>query len=96
MALASHSDYVQIVTGIGKEDLWYDDNSPQPPSYTAEAIADLDIFRQADKLVLVTDYVTRGNLIDDIYSKAESKGYIPYATVRDLDSLTINPGHEPD
>lgn len=95
-ALASHSDYVQIVTGIGKEDLWYDDNSPQPSSYTAEAIAYLDVFRQSDKLVLVTDYVTQENLIDDFYSKAESKSYVPYATVRDLDSLTINSGHEPD
>lgn len=95
-ALAYHSDYVQMVTGIGKEDLWYDDNTPQPPAYTAEAIADLDVFRQAGKLVLVTDYVTQGNLVDDFYSKAESKGYVPYATVRDLDRLTINPGHEPD
>lgn len=94
--LASHSDYVKMVTGIGKEDLWYDDNSSQPDYYTDEAIGNLDIFRQSGKLVMVTDYVTRSELIDDFYSKAENKGYIPYATVRDLDRLTINPGHEPD
>ncbi len=95
-ALASHSDYVQVVSGIGKEDLWYDDSTRQSSSYTAEAIAYLDIFRQAGKLVLVTDYVTQSDLIDDFYSKAGSRGYIPYATVRDLDRLTINSGHEPD
>jgi len=95
-ALSSHSDYVQIVTGIGQEDTWYEDNEPQPARHTNEVIAGLDVFKQAGKLVLVTDYVTRPELIDSFYAKAEAKGYVPYATVRDLDVLTINPGHEPD
>lgn len=95
-ALSSHSDYVQVVNGIGKEDTWYDDNTPQPSSYTIEVIANLDVFKQAGRLVLVIDYVTQQTLIDDIYSKAIAKGYVAYATVRDLDRLTINPGHEPD
>lgn len=95
-ALSSHLDYVQVVTGIGKEDTWYNDNFPQPSSYTSEVIANLDIFKQAQKLVLVVDYVTVQNLIDDFYSKAETQGYTPYATVRDLDVLTINSDHEPD
>ena len=94
--LSTHSDYVQIVSGIGKEDLWYYDNTPQPPEYINEAISNLDVFKNAGKLVLVIDYVTQKELIDDFYSKAISKGYIPYATVRSLDSLVINPGHEPD
>ena len=95
-ALSSYSDYVQTVTGIGKEDTWYNDNTPQPSSYTTEVIAHLDVFRQAAKPVLVIDYATESNLIDDFYSKAIAKGYVPYATVRGLDALTINPGHEPD
>lgn len=95
-ALSSHSNYVQIVSGIGKEDLWYNDNTAQPLSYTNEAIAHLDAFKQAGKLVLVIDYVTQKDLIDDFYSKAKAKGYVPYATVRELDKLTINPGHDPD
>ena len=48
------------------------------------------------KLVLVMDYVTQQDLIDDFYSKARAKGYVPYATVMNLDKLTINPGYEPD
>lgn len=95
-ALSSHSDYVQTANGIGKEDTWYNDNDLQPAAYTNEVIANLDVFRQAGQLVLGIDYVTQPNLIDDFYAKARAQGYVPYATVRDLDSLTINPGHAPD
>ncbi len=95
-ALSGYLDYVQTVTGIGREDTWYEDNDPQPSGHTAEVIAGLDVFAQAGRLVLVTDYVTRSELIDDFYARAEAKGYVPYATVRGLDALTINPGHEPD
>lgn len=27
---------------------------------------------------------------------APAQGFIPYVTVRDLDQMTINPGHPPD
>jgi cysteinyl-tRNA synthetase, unknown class len=94
--LSTHVDYVQSVTGIGKEDTWYNDNLRQPSSYTAEVIENLDVFKRAGKLVLVTDYVTQKSRIDDFYAKAWAHGYVPYATIRDLDALTINPGHEPD
>ncbi|MFQ6089351.1 MAG: MJ1477/TM1410 family putative glycoside hydrolase [Candidatus Methanofastidiosia archaeon] len=95
-ALSSHSGYLQAVSGIGKEDTWYDGNTPQLSLYTSRVIANLDAFKQAGKLVLVIDYVTNQNLIDDFYSKAKAKGYVPYATIRDLDALIINPEHEPD
>ena len=94
--LASHLDYVQTVDGIGREDVWYNDNTTNPPSLVNSVTSYLDIFKKAGKLVLVIDYVTEPTLIDDFYSKAKGKGYIPYATVRSLDKLTINPGHEPD
>lgn len=94
--LASHPDYVAAVTGIGREDLWYLDNTPQPTEETDAALANLDVFRAAGKLVLVTDYVTQPALIDDFYARAHAKGYVPYATVRDLDALTVNAGHVPD
>ncbi|MFH1454050.1 MAG: MJ1477/TM1410 family putative glycoside hydrolase [Armatimonadota bacterium] len=94
--LSSDLNYVQIVTGMGKEDLWYNDNKKQANDYTNEAIDCLDTFKRAGKLILVIDYVTEQNLIDDFYSKAQAKDYIPYATVRMLDKITINAGHEPD
>ena len=95
-ALANYSEYVQVVSGIGKEDTWYDDDAPQPDSYTAEVIDYLNIFSQAEKLVLVVDYVTETDLIDNFYFLAESNGYVPYSTIRELDTITINAGHHPD
>gem|GEM_PF-1112112 len=95
-SLASHPDYVQAVSGIGKEDLWYMDNDPQPAEYTEAALQELDVFLRAGRRVLVVDYVTLPVAIDDFYAKAEERGYVPYATVRDLDALTVNPGHPPD
>lgn len=94
--LAVHDDYVATVTGIGREDLWYNGDTPQPADITQAGIATLDRFREAGKLVLVTDYVTRPATIADFYANARAKGYIPYATTRDLDVLTINTGYEPD
>jgi cysteinyl-tRNA synthetase, unknown class len=94
--LSVHPDYLQAVTGIGKEDLFYNDNQPQRPAETRYSIRQLDRFKAAGKPVLVTDYVTKPLLINAFYSKAKAKGYTPYATRRDLNVLTINPGHEPD
>lgn len=94
--LADFPNYVAAVTGIGREDTWYDGNQSQPPSETNFVLQYLDVFKNAGKLILVTDYVTMPALIDNFYSLAQNKGYVPYATVRDLDQLTINPSHEPD
>lgn len=94
--LSRHPDYVQTVSGIGKEDLFYDGNRRQPASEVRWSVNQLDRFKEAGKPVLVTDYVTQRDKIDAFYRKAEVHGYIPYATRRDLDVLTINRGHAPD
>jgi uncharacterized protein (TIGR01370 family) len=87
---------MQVVTGIGADDVWYHDNVSQSASYTNEVMQNLDVFRSAGKLVLVVDYVTQITKIDDFYQNAVAKDYVPYATQRTLDVLTINAGHEPD
>ncbi len=94
--LSVHRDYVRTVSGIGKEDLFYDGNRRQSAAETSYSVRQLDRFKQAGKPVLVTDYVTQQAKIDAFYQKALSHGYVPYATRRDLDVLTINPGHAPD
>jgi cysteinyl-tRNA synthetase, unknown class len=94
--LSRHPDYVQAASGIGKEDLFYDGNRRQPADEVRWSVRQLDRFKEAGKPVLVTDYVTRRARIDAFYEKAHSHGYVPYATRRDLDALTINRGHEPD
>jgi cysteinyl-tRNA synthetase len=91
--------YLSSVDGIGQEEVYYgyeDDDLMTPPSVTLELEGYLDVFKAAGKLVLTTDYATTPAHIDDAYAKSLSKGYVPYVTVRDLDQLIINPGHEPD
>jgi cysteinyl-tRNA synthetase len=93
--LGRHADYVQAVSGIGREDTWYDGDRANKASDVREVLGGLDRFKKAGKLVLCIDYVTKARTIDDFYAKAEAKGYVPYASDRDLDRLTINKGHEP-
>jgi cysteinyl-tRNA synthetase len=93
------SGYLDSVDGIGQEDIYYgydDDDVMTPPATTAEMEGYLDLFKNAGKLVLTVDYATTPAHIDDAYAKSQAKGYIPFVTVRDLDQLIINAGHEPD
>lgn len=86
-ALASHPEYVAVTTGIGKEDTWFFGDTPTSTAYTEEAIKNLDIFRGNEKLVLVIDYVTSESDVAEFYINAVSKGYVPYASTRELDAL---------
>lgn len=94
--LAAHRDYVDVVTGIGREDLFFDGDKRQPAGETREAAANLDVFRKAGKLVLVTEYPTKKDAVDEVYRRAKERGFVPYATGRALDKLTVNAGHTPD
>jgi uncharacterized protein (TIGR01370 family) len=84
------------VSGIGKKDLFHDGNSRQPAAETSYSIRQLDRFKEAGKPVFVIDHVTRRAKIDAFYEKASARGFVPYATRRDLDVPTINRGHAPD
>ncbi len=91
--------YILSVDGIGQEDIYYGyegDDLPTPPPVTAELEGYLDLFRDAGKLVLTVDYAQVPAHVDDAYARSLAKGYVPFCTVRDLDQLIINPGHEPD
>lgn len=63
---------------------------------TAEMERHLDLFVDAGKLVLTVDYTSDDENVDLAYSRVLAKGYVPLATVRDLDRLTVNGGHQPD
>jgi cysteinyl-tRNA synthetase len=91
--------YLHSVDGIGQEDIYYgydDDDVPTPAAVTAELESYLELFKKAGKLVLTVDYATTPAHVDDAYAKSEARGFVPFVTVRDLDRLSINPGHEPD
>jgi cysteinyl-tRNA synthetase len=91
--------FLDDVNGIGQESTYYGyngDDQATPPEATAEIESYLDLYKNAGKLVLTIDYATTPAHIDEAYAKALAKGYVPFVTVRALDKLTINPGHEPD
>ncbi len=95
----SFPDYLQMVTGIGVEDLYYGyprDHEPSPADWTAEREVILDQWVAAGKLVLTIDYTRVPEQIDDAYARAQAQGYVPFVTVRSLGQLIINEGHEPD
>lgn len=96
-ALGADQKYLNSVTGIAKEEVWYDfDKKPQPLFVTNSVTKNLDKFKNNNRLVLIIEYVDEKNAIDDVYKKAKTKGYIPYATIPSLNAITINAGHEPD
>jgi len=92
-------NYLETVTGIGVEDLYYGyprDHEPSPANWTAEREAILDQWVAAGKLVLTIDYTARPEQIAAAYQRARARGYVPYVTDRSLGRLRINPGFEPD
>lgn len=91
-------DYLDAVDGIGAEDTFYygDKDVDNDLDEQTAVIEAMDTFREAGKVVLSIEYLTDDTKIDDFYERALEKGYIPYATVRALDALTINSGHEPE
>ncbi|MGQ4892854.1 MAG: MJ1477/TM1410 family putative glycoside hydrolase [Candidatus Njordarchaeia archaeon] len=98
-------EYLDAISGIGIEDLWYIETESIPTNATLERIHYIDIVAKANKLVLSVDYVDDGTgyvgenkaRIDDYINKAREKGYIPYAAKADraLDELNIIPGVQP-
>jgi cysteinyl-tRNA synthetase len=92
-------DYLQAMTGIGVEDLYYGyprEHEPSPPEWTAGREAILDQWVAAGKLVLSIDYSGRSEQIAAAYSRSVAHGYVEYVTDRALGRLRINPGFEPD
>ncbi len=97
--------YLATITGIGQEDLHYGYNQdavPTPAGVTAALEIALDRFAAAGKLVLTVDYpFTRASMptfdeesvrrVRRSYRRSRAKGYVPYATVRSLSRLVINP-----
>ncbi|MDM7925811.1 MAG: endo alpha-1,4 polygalactosaminidase [bacterium] len=102
--------YLETVDGIGQEDIYYGyerDGVATPSEVTSRLEASLAVFRDAGKTVLTVDYPfslsenrphfdssTRLK-IDRAYERSASNGFIPYCTVRELNYMTVNPGHEP-
>lgn len=93
-------EFWNAIDAIGAEDTFYFGNLDENNSYKPqdEIISNLDKFVEYGKKVLATDYLTIQNTkaIKKFYSLCKVHGFVPFATLRDLDILRINKGYEPD
>ncbi len=98
-AAQQQARYFSIIDAIGAEDAFFggdlDENNPYNPD---EYMIDLlGRFRTGGVTVLSIEYLTQTVSIQAYYSTyAHAEGFVPYATVRALDRMTINTGFEPD
>ena len=87
--------YLQAIDANGQEDLFYGylrDDRETPRDERNYLISFLNISKDAGKMILVTDYCSSRNNIDDSYQKNESKGYISFAADhRELDNIPSYP-----
>ena len=88
-ALGVHPEYMTAVDGIGREDVWYNDDDVQDDTNTT--LGYLELFSDAGKHVIVIDYPTDPELIVDFSGKAEALGYSSHPGVRDLDEIRSFP-----
>jgi len=94
-----YPEYLDAMTGIGIEDLYYGyptDHTASPAGWTAAREADLHQWVEAGKLVLNVDYTSRPDQIADAYQRSRANGFVPYVADRSLGRLRINAGFEPD
>lgn len=84
-ALGADADYLDMVEGIGREDVWFTGDRPNPPEEVARTIADLQRFREREKRVLTIDYVTRADLRREYFAAAQEQGFLALAPRRALD-----------
>jgi cysteinyl-tRNA synthetase len=82
------SDYLTSCDGIGQEDLWYNETTPQPADSVRWTLKALKTFRSKGKKVLSIDYIWdpahvfgSSNVVrfNDYYAKALAQAFVPYA-----------------
>jgi len=83
--------YLSVIDGTGNEDVYYMDDDPQDSSETEHVLSNLRVAKAGAKLVLIVDYCREPEHVEDLYQRARGEDFVPYSTVRDLDSLVINP-----
>ncbi|MCH4887687.1 hypothetical protein EZV73_08885 [Acidaminobacter sp. JC074] len=91
------TDYLNAIDGIGREDLFYGytgDNIKTPQADTENMIDYLNLARDYDKKILVVDYCSDTDKMDDSYKKNKDLGYTAVATSRKLNQIPDKINHE--
>ena len=87
-------EYLNAIDGVGREDLFYGyngDDIPTPETERSYMIKWLELAKENGKKVLVIDYCTTKAFIDSSYAKNFGKGYISFATKKELDVIPEYP-----
>lgn len=93
--LTSDPGYLAVITGLGREGLYYGDEQTGVATRAKRTQAmekALDALVQQGKLVLVVDYTTGPGQMKKAYRRARQRGYVPYCTVPALDRMVQSPG----
>lgn len=89
--LLQNPTYLEYIDGIGREDLFYDDDIVTTPQVRNSGIENLNKALDADKAVFIIDYPTSASNIQTFYDNCQERGYLGYATDRELNSLKEYP-----
>ncbi len=95
-ALGVNQEYLEVIDGIGRENMFYEGNIRNSEDYVQETIDYLDLFLDENLFVLQIEYPTLPRLIRLSYSKGTENGYVCYVGPRDLDEIQINANYEPN
>jgi len=96
--LLAHSEYLEAIDGVAKEDLFWGYDGVEAPTPQNERDFSVDFLERATdagKIVMTVDYPDSADFVDGLYRQARALGFVPYSTVRDLDRLTVNAGLDP-
>ena len=86
-ALLSNTTYLSYIDGIGREDLFYDDDQITESSTQKEGILNLNLALNANKVVLIIDYPIIMDNIYECYRSCINAGFLAYVAERELNSL---------
>ncbi|MCP3140601.1 endo alpha-1,4 polygalactosaminidase [Pyxidicoccus xibeiensis] len=93
--LVDQTGYLAAIDGLGMEDMYWSDDEACDEDWCEENRANAGRVRAAGKLVLSTDYAVRSSHVADAYTRSRAAGFVPYASVRALDRMTVNAGWDP-
>jgi cysteinyl-tRNA synthetase, unknown class len=94
--LAVRPDVLEVLSGLGLEDTFFWDERQRPPAEVDDVLALARRVRAAGRPVLCVDYCRALAAVARFHARARAEGLVPYATVRALDRLVVDPGFEPD
>ena len=90
-----NSDYLKAIDAIGQEDLFYgydNDDQSTSTSTTSYLIDFLNISKNANKKILVTDYCSTSSKVDNSFFQNNTSGYVSFAaSKRELTNIPTYP-----